>query len=231
MAQDFVFLLVITQLVGVKADVLKHIPQLGDIGLFDSVQRLVDALAVAWLVAMFKQAVEIRLFRQHKTLGLHQLGDQLRLVPMLGLVGVVMILPDIADVFEKQHGEDVVLVDTGIDDAAEAVASTPYGLVDGVMIDLVIHCAFAPGVLSRSLAMLFIRVSPLWMSCSISCCFLLSAFARWIIVCCVSSGGNTTGVAVNTLRRMLLGERALGFTLKIILAGRAIEQPGKKTGE
>ncbi len=99
MTQDFIFLLVVSQLVRVEANVLKHIPQLGDIGFLNGVQRLVDALAVTRLVAVFKQAVETGFLWQHKTLGLHQLRDQLRLVPVLGLVGVVVVLPDIADVF------------------------------------------------------------------------------------------------------------------------------------
>ena len=36
----------------VEADVLKHVAQLREVGLFDGVQRLVDALAVAWAVPL-----------------------------------------------------------------------------------------------------------------------------------------------------------------------------------
>ena len=46
-AQDVVLLLLVAQLVAVEADVLEDIAQLAEVGLFDGVQRLVDALAVA----------------------------------------------------------------------------------------------------------------------------------------------------------------------------------------
>jgi hypothetical protein len=57
-AQDVVLLLLIAQLVAVEADVLEDIAQLADVGLFDGVQRLVDALAVAGGVALGVQGIE-----------------------------------------------------------------------------------------------------------------------------------------------------------------------------
>jgi len=60
--------------------------------------------------------------------------DQLRVVAVLLLVFVVMVLPDIGQVFEKQHGQDIVLVDAGIDGAAEGVAGVPDGLIDFALV-------------------------------------------------------------------------------------------------
>ena len=57
-AQDVVLLLLVPELVGVEADVLKHIAQLADVGVFDRMERLVDALAIAGFVAFGVQGVE-----------------------------------------------------------------------------------------------------------------------------------------------------------------------------
>src|SRR5690606_34212663 len=61
--------------------------------------------------------------------------DQLGVVAVLRLVVVVVILPDVADVFQKQHRQDVVLVDARVHRSAEGVAGGPYGGVDGVLAD------------------------------------------------------------------------------------------------
>ncbi|MNH07480.1 hypothetical protein D3C79_668730 [compost metagenome] len=134
MTQDGVLLLLFAEPVGVEADVLEHalarIFELGAIGLFDGVQCLIDPLAVARLMATFMEGVEAGLFRQHETLVLEHLFDQLRLVAVLFLVTVIVILPDIGNIFQEQHGEDEVFVAVGADSTPEGIAGRPEGLVD-----------------------------------------------------------------------------------------------------
>ena len=52
----------------------------------------------------------------------HQLGNQLGRVAILLYVFIVVVLPDIREVFEEQHGEDIVLVDISRDRPAKGVA-------------------------------------------------------------------------------------------------------------
>ena len=56
---------------------------------------------------------------------LHHFFDEFRLVAVLCFVAVVVILPDIGDVLEEQHGQDEVLVGVGADGTAEDIAGTP----------------------------------------------------------------------------------------------------------
>lgn len=58
MAQDVVLLLLVAQLVRVEADVLEDVLELGAIGLFDGMQRLVDTLTVASLETALVQGIE-----------------------------------------------------------------------------------------------------------------------------------------------------------------------------
>ena len=58
MAQDVVLLLFVAELVGIKADVLEYIFELGAVGLFDGMQRLVDTFAVTSLKAALVQSIE-----------------------------------------------------------------------------------------------------------------------------------------------------------------------------
>lgn len=139
MAQDGVLLLLLTEAVGIEGDILEHalagILQLGAVGLLDGVQGLVDALAVARLVALLPQGVEAGPLGQNEALALHHLQDELRLVAVFLLILVIVILPYIGDVLEEQHGKDEVLVGVGADGTPEGIAGGPEGLVDGVLAD------------------------------------------------------------------------------------------------
>ncbi|MNJ75590.1 hypothetical protein D3C77_727100 [compost metagenome] len=62
MAEDGVLLLLLAKLVGVEGDVLEHafagILELGAVGFFDDVKRLINALTIAWLMAKLVESVE-----------------------------------------------------------------------------------------------------------------------------------------------------------------------------
>ncbi|MNX99832.1 hypothetical protein D3C86_1322990 [compost metagenome] len=151
MAQYGVLLFLFAEPVGVEADVLKHtlarVLELGAVALFDGVQGLVDPLAIARLVATLMEGVEAGLFRQHEALVLEHLFNQLRFITIFGLVAVVVILPDIGDVFQEQHGEDEVLVAIGADGTPEGIASRPGGLVDIVLVYRIGHESLFLGLL------------------------------------------------------------------------------------
>ncbi len=128
--EDIVLLLLVAQLVRVEADVLEDVLELGAVGLFDGMQRLVDTLTVASLEAALVQGIERGALGEDEGLLLHHGFNQLRRVRMLRLVARAVVLPYVRDVFQEQHGEDVVLVDRGVDHAAECVTGAPGGLVD-----------------------------------------------------------------------------------------------------
>ncbi len=138
MAQYGVLLLLFAEAVGVEADVLKHalarVFELGAVGLFDRVQRLIDPLAVARFKATLEQTVETGLFGQHEALVFEHLFNELRLIAIFGLVAIVVILPDIGDVFQEQHGEHEIFIGIGTDGAPEGIAGRPEGLVDIVLV-------------------------------------------------------------------------------------------------
>ena len=79
------------------------------------------------------------LLRQHKTLGFHHLSNQFRLITIFTLITIIMVLPHIRDVFQKQHGENEIFVSIGTDGAAEHITRSPQCFVDGVLVDLIGH--------------------------------------------------------------------------------------------
>ena len=102
-------------------------------------QSHVDAFAIAWLVTAVVQGIKIRLLGQHKALGFHHLSNQFRLVTIFFFIAIVMVLPHIRDVFQKQHGENEVFVGVGTDGATEYIACSPQRFVDGVLVNLIGH--------------------------------------------------------------------------------------------
>ena len=151
-AQNGVFLLLFAEAIAVEADVLEHaliaIFELGAVGFFQYMQCLINSLAVSRLVTSFIEGIEAGLFGQHKALALHHLFDKLWRVAVLLLVAVVMVLPDIRDVLQEQHGEDEILVGIGADGATEDIAGAPNGVVDNVLIDLFGHKGCFLGVIT-----------------------------------------------------------------------------------
>ncbi|MNP59715.1 hypothetical protein D3C76_1547330 [compost metagenome] len=102
-------------------------------------QRLVNTFTVARLMALFIQRIVAGVAWQHEALVLEHFLDQLRLVAILFTIIVVVILPDIADVLEEQHGQDEIFVGVGADCAAEDIASRPERLVDVVLFYFATH--------------------------------------------------------------------------------------------
>ena len=125
-------------------------------------QADIDALAVTGLESLLVQAVKVSLEGlnylvilildfgdgQYKALALHHLFDKLWRIAVLLLVAVVMVLPDIRDVLQEQHGEDEILVGIGADGATEDIAGAPNGVVDNVLIDLFGHKGGFLGVIT-----------------------------------------------------------------------------------
>ena len=131
------FCCLVAELAGVEADVLEHVAQLRDVGVFDGVQGLVDALAVARLDARRMKRIESSRLGGSTKRSLFS-SSSMRpgsASPYCLLVVVVVVLPDIGDVLQEQHRQDVVLVDARIDGAAKGVAGGPDGRVDAVLAD------------------------------------------------------------------------------------------------
>ena len=133
-AQQAVLLLFLAQLIGIEADVLKDVAQFAAVGIFQSRQRLIDALAVARLVTMLVEGPEVGALGQGEALLLHQESDLLLVAVLLHEPGVLIII-DIGHEFQEQHDKDEVLVHAGVDGTAKGVAGRPDGLVDLFLVD------------------------------------------------------------------------------------------------
>ena len=128
---------------------------------------MVDALTVARLVALFVQRVETGRARQNKAFILQHLIDQLGFISIFGFVLLVVVLPDVRDVFEEEHGQDVVLIDAGIDNTAKAVAGSPNDFVDVVLLNLLgrsVHVSASPVLVFTLRAGPVARVRPSYVS-------------------------------------------------------------------
>ena len=139
---------------GVEVDVAKDAIELGLVGILDAVEHDVDEFADVGSIAPLVEAVEISgealddlagFFvleldeGQREALAIQLAPDTLVVIAVLLAIGVVVVLPEVADVFQEQHHQDVVLVLRRIDDAAECVAGGPCGAVDILLGDLVAH--------------------------------------------------------------------------------------------
>ena len=64
-------------------------------------------------------------------------------VAILLAVGLEVVVPEVRNVLQEQHHEDVILVLSGIDCATEGVASSPGGIIDLVLGNLIGHQAIS----------------------------------------------------------------------------------------
>lgn len=52
---------------------------------------------------------------------------------------VIVILPDIRNVLEEQHGKDKVFIGISTDGATERITRGPQGFIDRILTDFVVH--------------------------------------------------------------------------------------------
>ena len=142
----------------VEVDVAEDAFQLGLVLLFDGVQGDVDQLADIGRVALFVEAVVIgqepvlHLARlmvlqlgigEDEALALQPAADARVVVAVLLAVLFEVVVPEVGDVFQEQHHQDVVLVLRRIDNAPEGVACGPRRVVDVLLVDLSVHLLYS----------------------------------------------------------------------------------------
>ena len=127
---------------GIEVDVAEHTFQLGAVGVLDLLQGDVDLLANIGFVPLFVEVVEAGTLRQDEPLALQPAANTRPVTAVLLAVALDVVVPEIRDVLQEQHHQDVVLVLTGIDDAPEGIASRPSRLVNLLLRELVGHVAF-----------------------------------------------------------------------------------------
>ena len=88
-------------------------------------QGFVYAFAIAWLVTRIKKFVKTGLWRQYETFVFHHFMDEFWLIAVLRFVIVVVVLPYIGDVFEKEHGQDEIFIRVRADGATKDIAGVP----------------------------------------------------------------------------------------------------------
>jgi hypothetical protein len=100
---------------GVEVHLTEYAFELGLVGLLDLFERDVDALADVGVVALGVEAVEIATGREEEALAREAAADA-RVVAFATSAEdtcLAVIFDDVADVFQEQHHEDVVLVVLG----------------------------------------------------------------------------------------------------------------------
>ena len=131
----------------VEIDVAEDTIQLWFVRLFESIEHHVDQLTDIVAVAPLIETVETRKKGLDDLALLVSVLDRLQLETLalkpspdskvtLGMVAefrkhvVVVLVPDIADVLQKEQGEDVVLILLGIDHSTKSIASGPDRILD-----------------------------------------------------------------------------------------------------
>ena len=114
----------------VEVDVAENAFELRTVRVLDLLQGDVDQLANIRFSTPFVQIVETRTVGQDEALAFQPATDPALVIPVTLPKTLHAVVPQVRDVLEEQHHEDVVLVLTGIDDAPEGVAGGPGGLVD-----------------------------------------------------------------------------------------------------
>ena len=111
----------------VEGDVAEDPLELGAVSILDVLQYDVDQFADVGFVALLVELPEARPLRHHEALGLEAATDAGLVAAVPLPVGLDVVVPEVRDVIQEQHHEDVVFVLAGVDDALEGFAGVPGG--------------------------------------------------------------------------------------------------------
>ena len=132
-AERGVFLLHFPEIhLGIEVNGPEHVAQLSAVVLFNAGQCYIDHLADLRLTAVTVQIIKGGLFIHGKALTAHGALHTAHITLILLDVLLAFLLGNIAEIFYKQHGQNVVLVPGTVDFAAEAVAGAPQNLFNVV---------------------------------------------------------------------------------------------------
>lgn len=67
------------------------------------------------------------------------MAESVKIVAVATFIIIVVVLPEVRDVFDEQHDQDVIILFAGIDGAEESVAGFPENGVDLVLVDTLGH--------------------------------------------------------------------------------------------
>ena len=146
----------------VEVDIAEYPFEFTLVALFNMVENDIDQLAdigrrpaLIEAVVSGRKLIQNRLFAglfillrkpycgKNKTFTLQLAADASIVIAVLLPILFVVVLPDIGDVFQKQHHEDVILVLCRIDNPPEGVAGRPCRVVDVFLIDFAAHFLFS----------------------------------------------------------------------------------------
>ncbi len=145
MAQTIIALLGASQRgFAVEVDIAENAVQLFFIGVFDLLQGHVDQFTHIVRGAAVVERVVVAFLGQHKAFVLQLAADAPLVVAVKPAQFLVAFTPHVADVFEKEHHQDVVLVLGGVNRATEGVAGFPQDAVDRFLFDCALgHVGYA----------------------------------------------------------------------------------------
>ena len=125
-AEGGVFLLRFSKVhLGVEIDSTEHIAQLAAVALFDMVQRYIDLLADLRVIPVVIQVVEGGVCVHGETLPAHGPLYPAHITVILLDVLLPFLPGYIAEIFDKQHRQDIVLIAGTVNLPTETVAGSP----------------------------------------------------------------------------------------------------------
>src|SRR5690606_21671476 len=109
--------------------VKSNVDQLSNIGLFPPVIQTVEVsnepilLFPCGLIGNYH-------IRKNKALTVKLASDPLRIIPVLLGVRLIMVMPDIRNIFKEKRREDIILVLCRIDSSSEGITCRPGGCIN-----------------------------------------------------------------------------------------------------
>ena len=102
----------------------------------------IDEFSDVRFVTVVEQVIERGMLGHYETFVLHRIRRAFGISVIFFEILAVLVLMDVADVFQEEHREHVIFVRTRIDDSAESIASLPDGLSNFVRGDFSVHSGF-----------------------------------------------------------------------------------------
>lgn len=105
----------------------------------------IDEFSDVRFVTVVEQVIERGMLGHYETLVLHRICRAFGISAIFFEILAVLVLMDVAHIFQEEHREHVIFVRTRIDDSAESITSFPDGLSNFVRGDFSVHGGWVNG--------------------------------------------------------------------------------------
>ena len=128
---------------GIEIDIAGYTGEFLFAGFFNMLQGDIDNLTDISLIGLIIDIMESAAFRQHEALALQTAQDGFFVITVLFYQDVVVFLPDIGDLFDEQHDQNIVFILRRIDRPPKGIAGIPEYAIDFILINFGGHTLFS----------------------------------------------------------------------------------------